>query len=226
MISSTTTTPVSINYNSEICVFINCPFDDAYLPLFNATVFATVCCGLIPVCSLAISDPSISRLDKLLALISKAKYSIHDLCRCHGQGDENFARLNMPLELGISIGLSSASKHYPVADTSMNNKWFLLVPNKIHEKAYQRFISDLQGCDPVSHGETQDTVVTAIMNIFSVVCELPISLTPALVLECLPLYEKKLSAYRSQWSSGQMPWPHTVKIALDVARTSGIIPEF
>jgi hypothetical protein len=32
-----------------------------------------------------------------------SKYSIHDLSRCTGEGAENFARLNMPLEPGIAM---------------------------------------------------------------------------------------------------------------------------
>ena len=212
-------------YNSDLCVFLNCPFDSGYLPLLNAAVFATVCCGLIPITSFAIIDPAISRLDKLIKLISHAKYSLHDLCRCHGEGTDNLARLNMPLELGISIGLSCTSILNATGGDFDKNNWFLLVPNRIHEKAYQRFISDLQGSDPISHGETQDSIVNAIMNIFTVVCDLPLSLTPTLVLESLPTYEQNLLDYKSKWSNGQIPWHNTIKIALDVARDSGIIPK-
>jgi hypothetical protein len=33
-------------------VFINCPFDSQYKPLFEGIVFATSCCGLKPRCTL------------------------------------------------------------------------------------------------------------------------------------------------------------------------------
>lgn len=29
-------------------VFLNCPFDDSFAPLFDALVFATTCCGFTP----------------------------------------------------------------------------------------------------------------------------------------------------------------------------------
>ena len=63
------------------------------------------------------------------------------------------------------------------------------------------------------------------MNIFTVVCDLPLSFTPTLVLESLPTYEQNLLDYKSKWSNGQIPWHNTIKIALDVARDSGIIPK-
>jgi len=225
MHSPTNVSTVTKKYRRELCVFINCPFDGDYLPLFNATVFTTVCCGLIPISSLAEVDPSISRLDKLIELISHAKYSLHDLCRCHGEGADNLARLNMSLELGISIGLSRSKILNAPGEFFLENNWFLLVPNRLHEKAYQQFISDLQGSDPMSHGETQESIVTAIMNIFTVVCDLPLSFTPALVLKSLPTYEQKLLDYKRNWSNGKIPWSNTIKIALDVARDNGIIPE-
>lgn len=35
--------------------------------------------------------------------IRGSKYSVHDLSRCRGEGDENLARFNMPLELGMAM---------------------------------------------------------------------------------------------------------------------------
>ena len=32
-------------------VFINCPFDEQYKPLFHAAVFAVIDCGFIPRCA-------------------------------------------------------------------------------------------------------------------------------------------------------------------------------
>ena len=39
-------------------VFINCPFDAQYKPLFEAIVFAIHACGLRPRCALEIDDAS------------------------------------------------------------------------------------------------------------------------------------------------------------------------
>lgn len=37
-------------------VFFNCPFDDDYLPLFRALIFAVFECGLIPRCAQEVYD--------------------------------------------------------------------------------------------------------------------------------------------------------------------------
>jgi hypothetical protein len=119
-------------YNREELVFINCPFDPKYPDLFNAIVFAVVCCGLIPVWTDAIIDQSISRINKIIKLTSDSKYSIHDLCRCHGEGEEKFARLIMPpLDLGISIGSSSENNHQTRDGKINQHKWFALVPSRL-----------------------------------------------------------------------------------------------
>jgi hypothetical protein len=39
-------------------VFVNCPFDPAYRPLFEAVVFATYDCGFYPRCALEVDDSS------------------------------------------------------------------------------------------------------------------------------------------------------------------------
>jgi hypothetical protein len=84
-------------------VFINCPFDLDYAPLFDAIVFATVCCGFVPRCALESGTVSEPRVNRIIRALSNCKYSIHDLSRCTGEGSENFARFNMPLELGMAM---------------------------------------------------------------------------------------------------------------------------
>ena len=45
-------------------VFINCPFDDSYLPLFRALVFAVFECGLIPRCAQEVYDAGEVRIER------------------------------------------------------------------------------------------------------------------------------------------------------------------
>ncbi len=209
-------------YNPEYSVFINCPFDSDYKHLFDALVFTVVCCGLTPLCARAYVDPSKARLARLIELISFAKYSIHDLCRCHGEGSRNYARLNMPLELGISIGLSSANMITAGGQHVDRNRWHLLVPNRMEEVAYQRFVSDLQGSDPFSHSETQQTVIAATMNIFAVACEVTFLHNPTEIFGALATYEKKLRDHTAMWY-GELPWHDTLRIALQVAQEYDLI---
>jgi hypothetical protein len=212
-----------VNYKRELCVFINCPYDPDYLPLFNAAVFTIVCCGLIPICALTKNNPAISRLDRLIDLISDAKYSIHDLCRCYGQGQQNFARLNMPLELGITIGLSSTSNGQAADGHVDPHRWTLLV-KETDSKDHEKFVSDLKSSDPPGHKETPETIISAIMNIIVTGYELSVDFRPSDVFRSLAAYERRLQQEREAWLGGTIPWENTVKLALEIAQTEGLIP--
>src|SRR5437867_12511026 len=61
-------------------VFINCPFDRQYKPLFEAIVFAVFDCGLWP-SALEIDDASEVRIDKIFKIIADCKYGVHDISR-------------------------------------------------------------------------------------------------------------------------------------------------
>lgn len=55
-------------------VFINCPFDKQYEPLFQAITFTVYFCGFLPKCALSEDDGSQLRLKKFLLLIEDYKY--------------------------------------------------------------------------------------------------------------------------------------------------------
>ncbi|MBI1354877.1 MAG: hypothetical protein GC160_11060 [Acidobacteria bacterium] len=90
----------------EVSVFINCPFDDDFNPFLDAILLAAVACGLDPRSpdELGPWHPK-PRLERIQDLMKASKYSIHDLSRLRGEGDDNFARMNMPFELGMARGL-------------------------------------------------------------------------------------------------------------------------
>src|SRR5262245_19554392 len=85
-------------------VFINCPFDDLYNPLFQAIVFAVHDVGFRPRCALEASNAGQFRLSKIIDIISECKYSIHDLSRTELDSTTKLPRFNMPLELGLDLG--------------------------------------------------------------------------------------------------------------------------
>ena len=87
-------------------------------------------------------DPE-PRFSRILATVAECKYSIHDLSRSTGEGGDNLARFNMPLELGMA-----AAFRFEREGSSRSHKWLALVPEGY---AYQRFISDLAGFDPARH---------------------------------------------------------------------------
>jgi len=82
-------------------VFINCPFDDDYRPMFEATLFALMAGGFHPRCALEVIDGSEVRIEKLFQMIAACRLAIHDLSRVQLSKPSKLPRFNMPLELGI-----------------------------------------------------------------------------------------------------------------------------
>ena len=58
----------------ESQVFINCPFDDEYRPLFRAMVFTIYKCGFLPRCAAEVSDSGQNRLDKIMDIIDECGF--------------------------------------------------------------------------------------------------------------------------------------------------------
>jgi hypothetical protein len=191
-------------------VFINCPFDPGYLTLFDAIIFATVCCGFMPRSALESGTVSEPRLARITRAVFNSRYSIHDLSRCTGEGDENFARFNMPLELGIAM-----AKRF--TDPSDEHDWLVLVPRG---HAYLRFISDLAAYDPATHDGSMESVVIAVMAWLSTRKDAIPPVTPSDVLAALPRFKTEKSALEMAWG-GQPPWPDIVLAAIRVARSVG-----
>ncbi len=92
---------VAVDYDQN--VFINCPFDEPYLPLFRALVFAVFECGLIPRCAQEIYDAGQVRIEKIASLIRDCRWGIHDISRTD-LNPRGLPRFNMPLELGLFLG--------------------------------------------------------------------------------------------------------------------------
>ena len=90
------------DYNKS--VFIICPFDSAYEPLFRGLVFAVRHMNLVPKSALDASDVGQPRFDKILDLIENCKYSIHDISRTEIDPDYGLPRFNVPFELGLDLG--------------------------------------------------------------------------------------------------------------------------
>ena len=105
------TGPLSFEQN----VFINCPFDDAYMPLLRPMVFCVYRVGLRPRIALERHDSAEARIEKIIELIQNSKYGIHDLSRIKADKAGEMFRLNMPLELGIDIGADVPLSFHPAA---------------------------------------------------------------------------------------------------------------
>ena len=62
-------------------VFINCPFDNSYLELFRAVIFAVHDCGFVARSALEIDDSGQVRIEKIIAIIRQCQYGVHDISR-------------------------------------------------------------------------------------------------------------------------------------------------
>src|SRR5688500_11161884 len=118
-------------------VFINCPFDQQFLPLLHALLFTVVFLRHKPRIALERSDSGEQRITKLLELINESQLSIHDLSRIQAEEKGDYSRLNMPLELGIDYG----ARHF--GDPRLNTKRFLVLSTARYE--YLKAVSDLAG---------------------------------------------------------------------------------
>src|SRR6266581_591465 len=132
-------------------VFVNCPFDAQYKPLFEAIVFALLACGIRPRCALEIDDSSEVRIDKIFKIIAECKYGIHDISRTEVTSASGLPRFNMPLELGMFL----AAKRFGAG--KQRQKVCLILDSKPYR--YQQFISDIAGQDiQVHHNGVQGAI--------------------------------------------------------------------
>lgn len=92
----------------ERSVFVNCPFDEDFAPLLQAMAFCITDLGFFPRIAPENANNAANRLDRIIELIRSSKYGIHDLSRCKSRGTGEYARLNMPFELGLDHALPAS----------------------------------------------------------------------------------------------------------------------
>ena len=133
-------------------VFINCPFDLPYEPLFLALVSGIVSLGCQPRCVLEVPDKN--RLGKIVQILRVCGASFHDLSRIEAtkpKGErKGLPRFNMPFEAGIAYALSEMVE---------GHSFFVLESERYR---LQKTTSDLNGIDPLIHGGTSDGVLKRV----------------------------------------------------------------
>ena len=140
----------------DTSVFINCPFDGAYEPMFRGIIFAVHHMDLKPRSALEISDAGQLRLDKIFGLIENCKYSIHDISRTELDSNYGLPRFNMPFELGLDLGCRRYGKRRHAEKTTL-----IL---DVDRYRYHRFISDIAGLDIEPHHGNVASAITVIRN--------------------------------------------------------------
>lgn len=137
-------------------VFINCPFDKAYKPIFDAVMFTVYDCGYLPRSALEIVDSAQVRLDKLLSIIRDCDFAVHDISRIELDKGSNLPRFNMPFELGLYLGAREfgAGRH---------RKKNCLILDKSRYR-FQKFLSDIAGQDITAHKGKPAGAIKAVRN--------------------------------------------------------------
>jgi hypothetical protein len=141
-------------YNDN--VFINCPFDDGYKPIFYALIFALHEVGFVARSALEISNATQNRFAKILRIIGECRYGIHDISRTELDATFSLPRFNMPLELGVFFGCRW------FGDKTHRSKSCLILDKEPYR--YQKFISDIAGQDIYSHNNRPEEAITVVRN--------------------------------------------------------------
>lgn len=151
-------------------VFVNCPFDDRFLPLLRPLLFTIIYLDLNPRIALERKDSGESRLDKIVELIRESKYSVHDLSRSEAATAGELYRLNMPFELGLDYGGRL------LGSPKLRQKRALVLESVPHR--YKAAISDLSGADVECHYDEPYKVIGVVRNWLKSTC-LPTAAGPA-----------------------------------------------
>jgi hypothetical protein len=139
----------------EQSVFINCPLDDNYRRLLRPMVFTVLYLGKSPRIALEREDSGEARINKIVELVQKSKFSIHDLSRCKADEEGELSRMNMPLELGLDLGCRLKGGKW-------KTKRCLILETKRYR--YQAAISDLSNSDICSHNDQPEDVIRCVRN--------------------------------------------------------------
>lgn len=137
-------------------VFVNCPFDGAFRPLFHVIVFTVLRCGYSPRCALEASDAGETRIRKIARIIAACPYGVHDISRTELDEANGLPRFNMPFELGLFLGARA------FGGRQQANKQCLVLEREAY--AYQKYLSDIAGQDIYPHGDEPREVVRHVRD--------------------------------------------------------------
>lgn len=138
-------------------VFINCPFDNSYInDLLKPMLYVIVKNGYIPRLTLEIADSGQLRLEKIVDIIKDCRYGIHDLSIVKSKKAKEFARMNMPFELGIDYGLRKSNIK------PLDSKQFLILEAVKYD--YMKAISDINAFDIKVHGNNTEKLFECLYS--------------------------------------------------------------
>ena len=137
-------------------VFINCPFDLEYYPIFCALLFAVHDCGYFGRCALEVDDSGLTRIQKIEQIIEDCRFGIHDISRVEPDPQNQLPRFNMPLELGLFLG----AKRY--GNKRQKRKSCKILDTDRYR--FQKFCSDISGQDISAHDADPEKAIRVVRD--------------------------------------------------------------
>jgi hypothetical protein len=137
-------------------VFINCPFDGPYRPIFHALVFAVHDAGFYARSALEADNAGEVRIQKIARIIRDCRHGIHDLSRTEIDPDIALPRFNMPLELGMFLGAQM------IGSGKQQLKNSLILDTEKYR--YRDFCSDISGQDIKAHHGDPERALESVRN--------------------------------------------------------------
>ena len=177
-------------------VFINCPFEPAYInDILKPMLYVLIKNGFIPRLSLEVSDSGEIRLEKITEILKNCKYGIHDLSIVKSKKANEFARMNMPFELGIDYGLRKSGI------AQLSNKQFLILEGTKYD--YMKAISDINGFDIKVHDNNTEKLFNCLYSWSSETLKInkqdpPLKMFYDFVDFNTSLFEEKLKEYGTE----------------------------
>jgi hypothetical protein len=114
-------------------------------------LFTIIALRFAPQVALESFDSGAPRIDKIVTLIFKSRYAIHDISRIQARNAGDMYRLNMPFELGLDVGSRLRRKGM------LAGKRCLILEGERYR--YQAALSDMAGSDIKAHGNKPQEVV-------------------------------------------------------------------
>ena len=149
----------------ELRVFVNCPFDDKYIPIFHAIVFAIHDLGFQARHAL-IDNSTALRARRIYEEVEGSLYSIHELGQVSLSPRSKLPRFNMPFEAGIAYSMhEGGAKDGPPHHMLLLDK----TPYRI-----QVSMSDAAGIDGRAHRGSPVMAIEAVRGFLSSKSGLPL----------------------------------------------------
>jgi hypothetical protein len=191
----------------ERSVFVNCPFDEEYAPLLQAIAFCIVLLEHFPRFAPENTDNAEPRLSRIAQLVNGSKFGIHDLSRCRADAKGEYARMNMPFELGLDY----ACRRFGASE--LQDKRILVLESRAYD--YQKALSDIAGWDIRTHQNDYAKAVAHVRNWLSSQSPVPSIGTSRILGKYTAFqewyWEKELAAGSSEDDIREYPSDHVVR---------------